>query len=183
MKRKLPGDRVEDFDHVDNDNLARLRRKLARWANDNAKLLAEAVPQIPEGFHNRTRANWKLLFAIAESAGGDYPKDARNAAEKIVGIADSTPVGVELLAAIKAVFDSIEPTDVITSASLVAKLTADPESRWHEWKGPGKPLTQKQLAGLLRKFGIISGTVHPLGEPDAKGYRRQQFEDDWRRYL
>ena len=39
------------------------------------------------------------------------------------------------------------------------------------------PLTQKQLAGLLAPFHIISLTVHPPGRPDGKGYRRIDFEE------
>jgi len=48
----------------------------------------------------------------------------------------------------------------------VAKLVADPE-RLAEWKH-GKALTQKQLAGLLKPFGIISETVHPIGQSHAR---------------
>ena len=33
------------------------------------------------------------------------------------------------------------------------------------------------------RFGIMSKTVHPTGESDAKGYRRADFEDLWGRYL
>src|SRR5262249_55439103 len=68
--------------------------------------------------------------------------------------------------------------DAIRSADLVAKLTADPERPWAEWKR-GKPLTQKQLAGLLRPFGIISETVSIPGLADAKGYKRVRFEEAW----
>jgi len=71
--------------------------------------------------------------------------------------------------------------EVIRSADLVAKLTADPERPWAEWKH-GRPLTQKQLASLLAPFCIASGTVHPPGLPDGKGYRRADFEGAWRAY-
>jgi hypothetical protein len=70
LQRKLPDETVTDFDHLDDKGLARMRQQLARWAADNAVALAKATPEIPPGFHNRKRANWKLLFAIAESAGG-----------------------------------------------------------------------------------------------------------------
>jgi hypothetical protein len=63
----------------------------------------------------------------------------------------------------------------------VAKLTADPERPWAEWKHH-RPLTQKQLAGLLAPFHIISLTVHPPGLPDGKGYRRIDFEEVWAAY-
>jgi hypothetical protein len=35
------------------------------------------------GFNNRLRMNWKLLLAIADLAGDDWPKSARQAAVKL----------------------------------------------------------------------------------------------------
>jgi Protein of unknown function (DUF3631) len=49
---------------------------------------------------------------------------------------------------------------------------------WAEWKH-GRPLTQKQLGGLLRPFGIVSETVSIPGFNDAKGYKRDRFEAAW----
>jgi len=65
---------------------------------------------------------------------------------------------------------------------LVAALVADPERPWAEWKH-GKPLSQNQLARLLKPFVISSETVHPAGRPHAKGYTRASFDDAWARYL
>jgi hypothetical protein len=64
------------------------------------------------------------------------------------------------------------------ASDLVAKLTAETERPWAEWKH-GRPLTQKQLAGLLAPFHIISLTVHPPGLPDGKGYRRSRTASAW----
>src|SRR5262249_30384685 len=69
----------------------------------------------------------------------------------------------------------------VRSANLVAKLIADPERPWAEWKHE-RPLTQKQLGGLLRPFGIVSETVSIPGFNDAKGYRRTRFEEVWEVY-
>jgi hypothetical protein len=69
----------------------------------------------------------------------------------------------------------------IRSADLVAKLTSDPERPWTEWKH-GRPLSQRQLAGLLKSFCIISTTVHPHGAAHGKGYRRADFEAAWDSY-
>jgi hypothetical protein len=69
MKRKLPDETVSDFAHMDDAIFAMLRRKLARWADDNWEALSKAQPLIPAGFHNRIRRNWWLLLAIAEMAG------------------------------------------------------------------------------------------------------------------
>jgi hypothetical protein len=84
----------------------------------------------------------------------------------------------ELLVDIRKAFGEAE---AIRSAELVAKLAADPERPWAEWKH-GRPLTQKQLGGLLRPFGIVSETVSIPGFNDAKGYKRGRFEAAWEAY-
>jgi Protein of unknown function (DUF3631) len=70
---------------------------------------------------------------------------------------------------------------VIRSVDLIDKLTADPERPWADWRH-GRPLSQKQLAGLLRPFSIVSTTVHPAGLPHGKGYRQADFEEAWTAY-
>jgi putative DNA primase/helicase len=70
LKRKLETERVEDFNQVDDDTFLTLRRKLVRWAIDDAEALKAARPCLPSGFTNRLRMNWLLLFAIADLAGG-----------------------------------------------------------------------------------------------------------------
>jgi hypothetical protein len=177
MKRKLPTETVSDFQYIDDDEFAELRCRLLRWANDNGASFAEAEPVMPDGFINRTAANWRLLLSIADNAG--YGEKVRSAARAIANIAGTSSITTDLLRAIRTSFGDAES---MSSRALVAELNADLEGPWCEWKR-GKPLTQKQLAGLLRGFGIISTTVHPAGEPDAKGYRRADFEDLWRRYL
>jgi hypothetical protein len=69
VKRRRDDEVCKDFEHIDDDDLGKLRRQCARWAIDNAAALAVASPEIPEGFHNRVRANWKLMLAIAEWTG------------------------------------------------------------------------------------------------------------------
>jgi putative DNA primase/helicase len=69
MKRKGPGEAAQDFRHIDDAGLARLRRQLHRWSIDNEAALADALPEMLPGFRNRVAANWNLLLAIAESAG------------------------------------------------------------------------------------------------------------------
>jgi hypothetical protein len=70
----------------------------------------------------------------------------------------------------------------IRSADLVEEMVTDLERPWAQWKH-GRPLTQKQLAGLLKPFGITSETVHPAGRPHGKGYKRTSFLEAWAAYL
>ena len=112
-----------DFNHIDNETFARLRSQLMRWTADNAAAVAKATPEIPAGFHNRRRANWVPLLAIAEAGGGDWKAAAWKAALAIEAVADTfdPSIGVELLRAIKGAFEA-RNMDRITSAGLITDL-------------------------------------------------------------
>src|SRR5262245_34781035 len=178
LQRKPKTAAVERLRKRDSEEFAILRRKAARWAADNFDNLTDPEPAIPDALNDRAADNWRPLLAIADLAGGDWPRRARDAAHLLSGEQDDSAVNVGLLADIRG---ALGDRDEMKSADLVAALVADPERPWAEWRG-GKPLTQKQLAGLLKPFGITSETVHPAGEPHGKGYKRVRFEDAWAAY-
>jgi putative DNA primase/helicase len=177
LQRKPPGATVERLQRRDNADFAALRSQAARWAADNFDKLADPDPGMPD-LNDRAADNWRPLLAIADLAGGTWPEEARRAACLVSGEEQDGPLGVELLRDIRSAFGD---DDVIRSSDLVAKLTGDRERPWAEWKHR-RPLTQKQLAGLLAPFHIISLTVHPPGLPDGKGYRRIDFQEAWAAY-
>jgi putative DNA primase/helicase len=193
MKRKKAGETVAQFRSIDDAGLAEMRRRALRWANDNGEKLDGAEPDMPPGFDNRLGDNWSLLLAIADSAGGEWPTKVRKAAVKLSKVADVTSTGVQALAAIKVAFDGPqeeseedythrEPLERISSADLAATLGSDPTGPWAEWKG-GKPITQAQLARVLKPHGIAPIKIRLLGGGTLQGYMRSQFEDEWERYL
>jgi hypothetical protein len=122
-----------------------------------------------------------LLSPIALAVSG--PIGARAAALALSGngAAGGDNQGVELLGDVRKVFDAGQAVDMPTKA-LTTALCADEEHPWATYS-KGEPITDRQLARLLKPFGIVSTTVHPLGAPHAKGYRRADFEDAWARYL
>jgi hypothetical protein len=111
--------------------------------------------------------------------GGDWPTKAREAALVLSG-EEVSAFNVDLLGDIKKAFGDL---DCIASADLVAELVADPERPWATCGRNDKALTQNHLARLLRPFCIASETVHPIGQPHAKGYKRAHFEEAWEVYL
>jgi hypothetical protein len=181
LQRKAPGAKVERLRKRDSEDFATLRRRAARWAADNLDKLADPDPRVPDVLNDRAADNWRPLLAIADIAGGEWSKQAREAACALSGDGhDVTSVNVELLADIRRAFGDL---DAITSAELVVALVGDPERPWATWGKSDKPLTQNQLARLLKPFGVTSETVHPIGRPDAKGYKRAHFEEVWAGYL
>ena len=92
---------------------------------------------------------------------------------------DSTTV--RLLGDIREVYGRRKATR-LSSAVLVADLATIEESPWGEWNR-GRPLTPHALAALLRRHGIRPGTVRLDDFQTAKGYKVEDFEDAWSRYL
>jgi hypothetical protein len=177
---KLPSEQVADFRHVDDDDFRTLRRKLMRWAADNALRLKDANPVMPPGFSNRVTTNWCLLLAIADLAGGLWPAWARAAAVNLSHNHQPSE-RLRLLAALQPIFATREQ---IPSAELVAQLTADPDGEWAEFRGRG-PLSQRQIATLLAGFEIFPVVLHPTKRASLsrRGYRRSQFDDAFARFL
>jgi hypothetical protein len=106
LRRRLTNETIERFAHQDDAELNDLRRRLRRWAMDNADALRGEVA-MPPNFDNRRADNWRLLFAIADlSSGGEEWGDmARTAAVAIEGSSETSSISVRLLVHIKRLFD------------------------------------------------------------------------------
>jgi putative DNA primase/helicase len=158
-----------------------IRRKLVRWTVDNAVALRDANPEPAPGFTNRIKINWKMLLAIADLAGGDWPKRARTAALELEVGRDEPSEGKRLFAALQDIWGD---RDEIISADSCAALNADPTSEWCNFRGKG-PISQAQFAALLRPYEIFPVLLHPTKRADLSrhGYRRAQFENAWARLL
>ena len=120
LKRKLPGEKVARFRGADGAELGVLRRQIARFIIDNERRLREIEPQAPSALDaagDRAADAWDPLFAIADVAGGDWPRRARAAALALSGVdtgaLNDSGVDVELLtdiARILAACDALGPT-------------------------------------------------------------------------
>jgi putative DNA primase/helicase len=198
LRRRKKAEQITKFRHDDDSELGDLRSRLRRWSMDNVEALRNVAPAMPDTFDNRLEDNWRLQFAIADLCSGveDWGDKARAAAVKVEKASDSRTVTTRLLAAIKAVFDSIRDEkndDAIGSQELCDRLAADPESECAEWGKSRKPITQNALARMLKDHAMgASGDdkirpdqVRPktLGGRQIRGYQRSWFEDAWARYL
>src|SRR5262249_38040477 len=131
MQRKLRHNKTERFSALkEYSELKVLQRKAARWANDNRQTLRQADPENLPDIGDRDIDNWIPLIAIADIAGGEWPKLARDAASKFSGEPAEEPSGVELLKDLQLIFcgdpesDSDDGCEVISSDKLVEELNA-----------------------------------------------------------
>jgi len=182
MRRRAPSEAVERLRLDRLAELEPLRRQAARWAVDNLPALKVADPALPEELRDRARDNWRLLVAIAELAGGPWPARARKAAALLSGgTAEGTQApAVQLLADLRDLFRE-RGVDRLASADMVEVLTLREDRPWPEWKG-GRPLTVRQLARLVGRFGVTPKPIR-LGDKTPRGYLLEQFADAFARYL
>jgi putative DNA primase/helicase len=178
---KLPEEKCEDFDHADDDTFLTLRRKAARWAKDNAEALKSARPILPPGFNNRLRMNWKVQLAIADLAGGEWPKLARRAAVRLARGRSELSVGIRALEMFRVLFGTHGAE--LTSADAQRLFAADQDGEWAEFNGPGRPITKRQIALLIADYEIHPGVIHPRGRKADRGYKSEWFADAFRRFL
>lgn len=118
---------------------------------------------------------------MAELAGGEWPVLARQAATEAVRSAKANnkpSLPVQLLADIRACFGE---KDRLTTADLLNKLLADDEAPWGDLGR--KKLDARILAKMLRGYDIRSSTIRMADDSTPKGYKREAFQDAWKRYL
>jgi putative DNA primase/helicase len=182
MQRKPKGANVARCRRRDCPQFADLRRQALRWAVDNLKTLQAAKPALPDALNDRACDNWEPLLAIADLAGGEWARKARDAAKALSGdeAAADDDDGVELLHDIRAIFAATNH-DAIFTKMMIAHLVANGERPWAAYGRARQPITDRQVAKLLKPFGIISSTVR-LGDATAKGYHRSAFAEAWGGY-
>jgi bacterioferritin-associated ferredoxin len=122
------------------------------WARETQ---FDADPPMPEGLHNRAADNWRVCFAIADAAGGEWAKAARDAAIELSRGQDED-MGVQLLLDVRGILDRLA-LDRIGSGRLVGELVDLPDGRWSEWRGVKGDNAPRAL--FTRRAGSDAGAV------------------------
>lgn len=181
LRRKLQGEAVDNLRRAPEAQFTTLCAKLARWTTDHAQEIGHASPAPIAGLNDRANDNFEPLLAIADAAGGAWPKLAREAARALAGHDDDRDAGDELLAAIREAFEA-KGVDRLPSAALIEALCADIEGPWATWNR-GKPITPRQVARKLGDYCITPCSIRLPSGHTPKGYHLHQFADAWSRYV
>ena len=121
MQRKKKSETVERLRRIDNDDFAMLRWQALRWCEDNLKTLSTADPAVPDTLNDRAADNWRPLLAVADRAGSEWPKRARDAALVLSGDSvDGGSIRTQLLADIRFLLND-ETIKGLTSEAIVAE--------------------------------------------------------------
>jgi hypothetical protein len=179
MQRRAPNEKVEPF---------RLRIHLPQgedifdalrgWCASISHKVAGAEPVMPDSVTDRDADCWEPLLAIADAAGGEWPKRARAAAIHLLARDTVRTTGVQLLSDLRDIFFG---TERLATATILNRLINLPESPWAE-ANRGKPINEYGLSSRLRKYGIKPKVIR-FGEETARGYAAADMRDAWTRYL
>jgi hypothetical protein len=182
MRRRARDERVASYrTRRDRAPLNGLRDRLAAWIRDHQDELKKAEPATP--LEDRAADTWEPLLAVADLAGGDWPARARTAAEVLTGTETDQALdgtaGIRLLTDLRQVFGD---TEVLWTKTIIDRLHNLEESPWGDWYG--RPLTARELAKLLGRYGVRSKDVREGGTgSNLKGYTRADLHDQWVRYI
>ena len=182
LRRRLPSENIEPFRNDQTNRYLDLSRMAARWSADHMQQLKAADPKVPAGIANREADNWRPLWAIADAAGGDWPKRSRQIAEAMVKSdrKSDQSINASLLRDISTIFAALG-IERMSSAQLVSELVKFEGHLWSEWRG-NQPITQNAVARILAAFGIAPTEMRIYGKV-LRGYNRVQFADAFARYL
>jgi hypothetical protein len=122
------------------------------------------------------------LLAIAEVVGGQWPRKARTALQKIFNAAPDEPptVGLQLLSDIRDFFIQEHDPPSIHSEPLLRYLNLLED---RPWKTPAKGLTPNRLRNILKYFSIAKTSAQEIGGKNLRGFTFRHFSDSWQRYL
>ena len=180
MRRKTSAEPVAKFRiRRDKRLVQKVGGQLAGWAMTIAVQAGEAEPAMPGELDDRAEDVWEALVAIADLAGGTWPARARRAAlalSEARTTADAT-LTERLLADLRNVFGSADKLHTETILDGLHKIS---EAPWGDYYG--RPLAHRDLAKLLRPFGVRSADVKIAGV-NKRGYYRERLHEEWTRYL
>lgn len=179
MRRRAAGENVDPYrTRRDRPPLESLRDNLASWVGAHSEDLGRAAPELP--VEDRAADNWEPLVAVADAAGGDWPKRARRAAMVLCtedASADTEgSLGLRVLSDIRDLFENLT-VSFLSSADLTARLRGVEDG---PWAGGGVDLSMHKLAYLLRPYSV---RPRQNDARTARGYHAVDFADAFRRYL
>jgi len=184
LRRRLPTDKVEKLRHADAEHFERLAARCFRFSLDYGAAIGKARPDIPDALHDRAADNWEPLLAIADLAGGRWPRLARTVAMALSGGADDDGVhgiGVQLLADLRRYFEKNPEVASHSTIDILNYLVGIDDAPWSSY-AKGKHMTPRHLSRVLKPYGVVPHPIR-IGATVAKGYEVADFRDAFARYL
>ena len=184
MRRKLAAERTAALRiRTTEAEFQDLKRKCARFMDDNAEQIAKMRPAAPIVLSDRAADNWEAMFAIADFVSPDWGNRARNAALALCRANeqddDDASLQIQLLLDLRDIFGTQE---YMYSQNICNELGNKEERIWSRFGRRREQITPYHLGRLLREFGIKSQNKR-TGHNVNKVYFAKDFADVFQRYL
>jgi hypothetical protein len=134
------------------DEAKPIKEALAEWCAEHEAEFYGADPQMPQGIDDRDADCWEPLLAVADVAGAEWPRRAREAAVALVArSAERTQTsGVQLLSDLFEVFKGAG-ADKLATETVLHRLQELPGRPGRTY---GKPLISEDLRLGLSDLGL-----------------------------
>ena len=144
-----------------------IREACARFISEHRAQIEQAEPAVPTELSDRAAEIWEPLLVLADIAGGDWPRLAREAAIALSAKTSRPDPVASLLMDIQIVFAACNETQ-FHSRALVDHLQQMQDRPWQELLN-GSQLDDRWLAWKLRPLGIKPRNIRQDGRV-LKGY-------------
>ena len=198
MQKRLESEKVTQFRaRTSIPEGEKIGVQLAAWAISVFDDAVTARPEMPEGVEDRAADVWEPLLTVADLAGGEWPKLAREAAVAFVKADNQTPPSTKLrlLRDLRQVFwenlrtvAETRPKGLLTETILNA-LHQPEDSPWRTINkaanGGREPFDWNELSRHMFDFGVEPTHLRPYPGDDTqrRGYPLAPLATAWRRYL
>jgi hypothetical protein len=187
LARKKREDEVQRFFQREARPIAdALVKRIKTWAEKNRNKLGEARPAMPDELSDRMQEGCEPLVSIADALG--CGPQARAALVEILTserLDSRESFRLRLLADLHSIFQKADAKNGervrgIATMRLLAMLAEIEDAPWRSYYG--RSLEARDLSKLLGHYGIKPQSIRFKREVQ-KGYRRDDLEDAWERYL
>jgi len=191
MRRKMRTEVVKRLRFLDRKDVDSMRSRIYRFVQDHRQDFALEIdlPErlaLSEHLEDRAQDNAEPLLTIAKCFGEQWYDKAKEAFFQLAaGTAPPKSLSNQLLEDVRIVFRDLDPGERwISTAKLLGLLCSDPEMDWKR-HGHGQGMTAKQMAGLLRGYGIVPQPTSGRGRGGGtlRGYWLDDFREAFARYL
>ncbi|WP_296762639.1 DUF3631 domain-containing protein [Sediminimonas sp.] len=181
LRRKLPEESVERLPLDLHAQLLRIRRQIARWADDHAVTIGAMETEPPACGDDRMQDNFTPLWRIATALGGPWLDRIATAyvASAQAEDEDAEPAGIMMLRDIADIF-AASRADRIATSEIVSDLIVMEERPWADWRH-GRSLSAQSVAMQMKPFGV-KARVLKLHGSSARVYQRSEVEAAAARY-
>lgn len=173
MHRRTAAETVAQYRiRRDEPRLKALGQRLGQWVSSHVATLRLLEPPMP--VQDRNADKWEPLVAVADLAGEAWAERGRQACRVLCddAVNDDDTVRHRLLVDLYAVTRGDVANQAGGASSLLCeRLRALPESPWKAWGTQQLPLTQPDLQGLLKAYGLHTHRRRwAPGTPPVAGY-------------